>query len=170
MSPNPDQKHALSHALPVSTRFLTSCHCSQCCCNSSCYSSQQVFNCVTLLSFAFQWKPVYSVKLGEPKCIILSFIKAVWVIVRSEKAEERQKGKLWSGNIPQRHMSVERYFLDSPLLAGSPECPKCQSASDTDLAKVSPGDSDSVGGIGEMQPGSDIYRTTRAPRFNPRLI
>lgn len=44
------------------------------------------------------------------------------------------------------------------------------SASDTDLAKVSPGDGDSVGGIGEMQPGSDIYRTTRAPRFNTRLI
>lgn len=44
------------------------------------------------------------------------------------------------------------------------------SASYSDLAKVSPGDSDSVGGVGEMQPGSDVYRTTRTTGFNTRLI
>lgn len=44
------------------------------------------------------------------------------------------------------------------------------SASDSDLAKVPPGDGDSVGDIGEMQPGSDVYRTTRTTGLDTRLI
>ena len=45
-----------------------------------------------------------------------------------------------------------------------------ESASDPYLAEVSPGYGDSVAGIGEMQPGSDVYRTTGTTRFNTRLI
>lgn len=40
----------------------------------------------------------------------------------------------------------------------------------TDLAKVAPGDGDSVGDTGEMQPGSDVYRSARTTWFNTRLI
>ena len=42
--------------------------------------------------------------------------------------------------------------------------------SGSDLAKVSPGDGDSVGCVGEMQPGSDVNRTTRTTGFNTRLV
>lgn len=42
--------------------------------------------------------------------------------------------------------------------------------SGSDLAKVSPGDGDSVGCIGEMQPGSDVNGTTRTTGFNTRLV
>jgi len=51
-------------------------------------------------------------------------------------------------------------------------CPKIQlwDDSDSDLAKVPPGDGDSVGDIGEMQPGSDVYRAARTTGFNARLI
>lgn len=44
------------------------------------------------------------------------------------------------------------------------------SALDSDLAKVSPGDSDSVGGTGEMQPGSNVYRTTGTAGLHTGLI
>lgn len=40
----------------------------------------------------------------------------------------------------------------------------------TDLAKVPPGDGDSVGDTGQVQPGSDVYGTTGTPWFNAGLI
>lgn len=45
-----------------------------------------------------------------------------------------------------------------------------EAATESDLAKVPPGDGDSVGDAGQMQPGGDIYGTTRTTRFNSRLI
>lgn len=52
----------------------------------------------------------------------------------------------------------------------NPESYGCKRQDSTDLSKVSPGDGDSVGDIGEVQPRSDVYRTTRTTRFNTRLI
>lgn len=42
--------------------------------------------------------------------------------------------------------------------------------SDSDLAEVSPGDGDSVGGSGEMQPGGDVNRATRTAGLHTGLI
>lgn len=72
--------------------------------------------------------------------------------------------------LPKDTLHFKKVLSRLSFPSRQPEWPKCHLASDTDLAKVSPGNSDSVGGIGEMQPGSDINRTTRAPRFNPGLI
>lgn len=38
------------------------------------------------------------------------------------------------------------------------------------LAEVSPGDSDSVGDRGKMQPRSNVNRATRTARFHARLV
>lgn len=85
-----------------------------------------------------------------------------------------------TSSIGEKKQFLDLFFLEKNLLIHHKKNKKKISAAvlfiltkhsfATDLAKVSPGDSDSVAGIGEMQPRSDVYRTTRTTRFDTRLV